>query len=868
MSQKRHERIAGLFQDALAVPETEREAFVSSACHDDPTIAEEVLLLLQHDARTFVELDNLVIDQAEPTPAELPESIGGYRIIRALGEGGMGLVFEAEQEQPRRRVALKVLKSNFPSADLKDRFTREANILAQLDHPGIARIFAAGSGDGSGSPAWLAMELIEGITFDLHVCDRKREAIMIASLVATIADGIEHAHQRGIVHRDLKPSNIVVTHDGTPRILDFGVSHVLGNDDLATRVTSTGQIIGTLPYMSPEQAEGKGAIDARTDVYALGVMIFEALTGELPIDVRSCSLAEASRRIQDQDAPSLRSRYPSIPEDLATIVGRALDKAPEVRFQSASELAADLRRFTRGEPIHSRPHSSLYALKRFAGRNRLVVTAVAITAIALIAATIVSILFALNAQRAKADADGAAQESAEQARIAADQARKADEQAKIAETQARIAKLEAESSDNFVKFITDTWRGMDPSLRKNKEPSLRNAMDSVAARIDKLEAKPDLVARMHGFLGNMYRALGRSDQAAIHLSKADELYGGMEELDLHAANVLYMIGWYALSQNRLDKAAERFSRVLTVLAAHDKPDGLQAAEAICAQGEVALRRGDTKTARRLVEQSLATRLKLLKGDNEPIAISYVVLAQIAYMERRGQDSMELAEKSLEIRERLFGPDSPNVAESLLQVSSAQRQLGLVAEATETLKKAVAIRETTLGKDHPALATGYLNLASITRTQGNHEEALTWVKKIHALYDVMGPTHRVRGSTERLTAIIYFELADYESALPYFERAVPLMIQQSGPDAEPVLRTRQLIGRCIYEKGDYEQAIKSLNATEKRMIEAKFADKGVLLEVSILRLRSKVRIAMKKGDTETARKLEAEAKALRKRDPRN
>ncbi len=276
-----------------------------------------IAAVFRHDASGFSALDALGVGGTPGPALELGSKLGDFHIVKRIGEGGMAIVMEAAQSHPRRAVALRVLRANFPSKEQRERFRREADILAQLDHPGIARVYSASGGDGDREPPWLAMELIHGVGFEEFVQQRSRDPGVVANLLSALADAADHAHQRGVVHRDLKPSNILVGLDGTPRILDYGVSHVVANEPLDARMTRTGQVIGTLAYMSPEQAEGKSAVDGRADIYALGVILYEALTGVLPVDVRDCSIAEATRRIADRKPRGLKTLRPALDDDFA-----------------------------------------------------------------------------------------------------------------------------------------------------------------------------------------------------------------------------------------------------------------------------------------------------------------------------------------------------------------------------------------------------------------------------------------------------------------------------------------------------------------------------------------------------------------------
>ena len=298
-----------------------------------------------------------------PAPPQ-PATIGRYRIIRLLGAGGMGTVYEAEQDHPRRKVALKVLKYGLPSPDVLWRFEQEAEVLGRLQHPGIARIYEAGqaeTGRGVAQP-YFAMELVHGVPLleyaqAHHLNTRQRLELMVK-----VSEAVQHAHQLGVIHRDLKPANILVEESGQPKILDFGVARVADREAQATRQTEVGQIVGTLAYMSPEQVSGDPlAVDTRSDVYALGVILYELLAGRLPYPI-SRQLPEAVQTIREEEPTSLSSVNRTFRGDIETIVGKALEKEKTRRYASAEELAADIQHYLKDEPITARPPSTCSGL--------------------------------------------------------------------------------------------------------------------------------------------------------------------------------------------------------------------------------------------------------------------------------------------------------------------------------------------------------------------------------------------------------------------------------------------------------------------------------------------------------------------------
>jgi len=402
-------RVEELFDQALDLDPAGRAAFLDEQCQGDADLRAAVEKLLQLDSKAQADEEFLrsPLDATRPptfvSPAPQFPAITRYRVLRLLGEGGMGTVYEAEQENPRRTVALKVVRAGLTSDILLKRFAREAEILGRLRHPGIAQVYDAGVAE-SGQP-YFVMELIAGVPLDQYAREHALDAGGRLELVARVCDAVQHAHERGIIHRDLKPANILMEASGQPRVLDFGVARAadLGPTAGGGR-TETGQLLGTLDYMSPEQASGDpSAIDPRGDVYALGVLLYELLAHRLPYSLDGLPLPEAVRVIREQEPSRLGSLDGRLRGDVETIVAKALAKDRARRYASAGELAADIRHFLSHEPIRARPPSALYQLRKFARRHKALVGAVLGIGLALAAGTVVSVLYAIRAgQNARA----------------------------------------------------------------------------------------------------------------------------------------------------------------------------------------------------------------------------------------------------------------------------------------------------------------------------------------------------------------------------------------------------------------------------------------------------------------------------------
>jgi WD40 repeat protein len=396
-------RVEEIFDQAIDLDPGRLATFLDEQCKGDADLraAVEELLQLDSNGQAAESLLRSPLDgsRTQGDAAAVPPlpTIARYRLVRVLGEGGMGTVYEAEQDNPRRTVALKVIRPGLTSDSLLQRFAREAQILGRLHHPGIAQVYDAGVA-ASGQP-YFAMELIAGVPLDRYAHDHALDVRGRLELMARVGDAVQHAHERRVIHRDLKPANILVEPSGQPRVLDFGVARAT---DLGLTVgdgyTQTGQVIGTLNYMSPEQASGDpSALDPRGDVYALGVILYELLAHRLPYSLEELPLPEAARVIREQEPLRLGSLDTHLRGDVETIVAKALEKDPRRRYASAGELAADLRRYLNHEAIRARPPSAIYRLRKFARRHKALVGAGLGIALALALGTGVSVLYAVRA---------------------------------------------------------------------------------------------------------------------------------------------------------------------------------------------------------------------------------------------------------------------------------------------------------------------------------------------------------------------------------------------------------------------------------------------------------------------------------------
>ena len=432
MTPEQYAEARALFEAACDLPIGEQTAYLRAQC-DDAQVREAV------DRFLAIDREESAAGETEAAGGPVPDQIGPFKIVRVVGRGGMGVVYEARQSHPRRTVALKVINPGLATPGMLRRFAVEADVLGRLQHPGIAQIFDAATFDtGAGAQPYFVMELIDGLPLTQYVREHHLDTRDRLRLLERVCAAVQHAHQRGVIHRDLKPGNILVTRldDGSPqpKILDFGVARSTDGDIRTTTMrTDVGQLVGTVAYMSPEQASGDpDGIDTRSDVYALGVLAYELLVGRLPYAIGDRMLHEAVRVIREEPPTRMSTIERACAGDIETIVGKALEKTPERRYQSAAELGADIEHYLKDEPIVARRPSTMYQLRKFAQRHRTLVGAAAAFTVLLIAATVVASVLAVIANDARHDAGLAA--------TAADEAR--DE----AERQSDLANLAAASA--------------------------------------------------------------------------------------------------------------------------------------------------------------------------------------------------------------------------------------------------------------------------------------------------------------------------------------------------------------------------------------------------------------------------------------
>jgi serine/threonine protein kinase len=733
-------------------------------------------------------------ERAGDRGAGRPAAIGGFRIIAKLGEGGMGVVWEAEQEQPKRRVALKVMRRDHVVDELHARmFRREAESLARLKHPNIAAIYESGHTEDGHD--YFAMELVRGVTLDEWLQQRPDavdgdELELRLNLYRSICDAVHYAHQRGVIHRDLKPSNIIVTDQGgsssagsaggaspTVKILDFGLARITDADIAATLVSEVGVIKGTLEYMSPEQARGDvAAIDVRADVYALGVILYEMLTGRRPYEVSRGALVEALRVICEEPPRPLRNSWTGIrrlDSDLETIVGKTLEKEAERRYDSAAALREDVDRYLASQPILARAPSAVYQLRKMVQRNRLG-AAFAATVLALV--VVLAVTMTVQAGRIARERDRAEGEA---------------------------AKVQAVN-----RFMRDTLSAANPSVM-GYDVTVVEALDQATAKIESSFAEqPEIEAEVRHTIGDTYNALGRYEEARPQLEAALDMRTELVGLDSpEAIETLASLAQLAWRDSKFDEAVELGRELLEARRRVFGDPSSDVAVTLDFLGRVLTDGGRYDEAEPFVQRGLAMNREISGEVSIQVASSYQTWAVLEETWRQDYaKAEELTRKEIEIRRAVEGRDT-------IEIGSAVNNLAIFVMYQGRLEEAAAIQEESnrivgglVGERHPSMARGLENLGNIHFRLGNYDRTLELLGLVIGIRrETLGDDSPAvaRGMTN--LGAVYRRSGDLEAAEETLREAVRRMETAYGPDHSDVALSHRSFALVLRDRGKTVEA---------------------------------------------------------------
>ncbi|HTS64600.1 MAG TPA: tetratricopeptide repeat protein [Candidatus Acidoferrales bacterium] len=646
----------------------------------------------------------------DPARRALPERIGPYKILEILGQGGMGIVYLAEQETPiRRKVALKVIKLGMDTQEVIARFESERQALAMMNHPNIAQVHEAGTTD-RGAP-YFVMEYVPGLPVSDY-CDKHRLSTRERlELFVPVCRAIQHAHQKGIIHRDIKPSNLLVTvQDGrpVPKIIDFGVAKAT-NQRLTEKTvfTQQGYLIGTPEYMSPEQAEMSGLdVDTTTDIYSLGVLLYELLVGALPFDpkaLRRAGFDEIRRMIREVEPPKPTTRLSGLGPlakevadrrhtdvgslqkelagDLEWITLKAIEKDRTRRYPSSSELAADIERHLRNEPVIASPPSTAYRLRKFVLRHR-VGAAAASCAVVLLAAF--AIAMALQAQR--------------------------------------IAR-ERDRAERVTAFLVSLFEASDPEHAKGREVTARELLDRGMVRLQgELKDEPQTRASLFHTIGVVFVALDRKDSAKAAFEQAAQIRRTTASADrLGLAETLKELGHLEADRGNLDRAEAEYREALTIRRSVLGDNSVKVADSLTNLGNIQWYRGRMKEAEKLYREAVATAERGGASDDDIARLNVAVAAALSPQDRL-EEEIGILTDSLATLRRTRGPENNLVLRVINNLSATLSNAGRYDEAERLQRELLATRRKILGNEHYDVALALYNLGNTLHELGRLAEA--------------------------------------------------------------------------------------------------------------------------------------------------
>jgi serine/threonine-protein kinase len=855
---ERWQQIDTLFAEALDRPPDERSAFLRHACGDDPDLYHAVSQLLDEMDAAAQMLGESVTDFAAPLMPELEADlraedvdevsadrrIGPYRVVRPIGHGGMGTVYLAERadDQYRQQVALKLVRKGGDTQEIVHRFRYERQILASLEHPGIARLYDGGvSTDGR---PYLVMEYVDGQPIDAY-CDAHRLSVAARlELFEAVCEAVEYAHRNTVVHRDLKPSNILVTEEGRVKLLDFGIAKLVAEESTAPAApqTRTGWRVMTPEYAAPEQVRG-GSVTTATDVYALGGVLYELLTGRRPLDMTARSATEVEAAVLEQlpERPSIvvtrpithrhrdattatvapdavsaaRGATPArlrrqLQGDLDVILLKALRKEPERRYASAGALLDDIRRHRTGQPIAARRDSVRYRAAKFVRRHRVGV------GMALVAAVVLIGLGLFHTMRITQERDRA--------------------QAEAARAQAAMT------------FMETLFEGADPDETLGDTLTVFELLDRGTMQVGQaLHNQPDVQATAQHILGTLYLKLGAYDQAApllqdaVAVQEAEEnaatellphvnlahLYvhtGAYNEADslfqvglaryrtawgprhANVASVLVDYGAALEEMGRYDKARTHLREALSIFEQASGDWREDMADARFALGTVYMNEGQYAVADSLFRAVLATRRVLYGATHSKVADALNNLGNSLYDQGEYAAADSLLQETLAIRRQLFGEDHPAVAKALNNLSLVPYARGNYAAADSLMRVSLGIVERLVGRVHPDAAMTLNNIGWVQLRQGDLDGAeATFRESLRIMQKVSGPVSPDAALLLGNVGFVLHTKGDVAAAEPFFREALAVRQEVHGPENMHVAWRQFALAEALRDLERYDEA---------------------------------------------------------------
>jgi serine/threonine protein kinase/tetratricopeptide (TPR) repeat protein len=805
MDSDRWQRIQRLFHEALDLPHSDRHTFLQSACVDDQDLAAEIMSMLEQDAGGSSLLDRNLAEVAHQTLADrnlfTPGSLssqefGPYRILGFLGEGGMGVVYLAERIDFGNQVAIKVLRDAWLSPSRRERFASEQRTLAQLNHPSIAQLYDADTLP-DGTP-WFVMELVNGVPLTEY-CQRRNSSVEDRlQLFRSVCEAVQFAHGNAVIHRDLKPSNILVKDDGTLRLLDFGIAKQLESLDVPVDQTLTGLRLMTPAYAAPEQIRGD-RVGIHTDVYSLGVVLFELLTGQLPFDLSNLTPAEAATVITEHDPgkPSTVARMAGFQAnrpplrkaawaDLDVLCLTAMHKDPQRRYRSVEALIRDVDHYLNAEPLEARPDTLSYRTGKFVRRHSRAVTAAALVFVVIVG------LVAFFTWRW---------------------------------TKARNAALaEAAKTQRVQQFMMNLFQGGDEAVGPAADMKVLTMVDRGVQQAQALSTDPKVQAELYLTLGSIYQKLGKLDQAESLLRQAlaqrQTLFGPDSA---EVAESLVALGQLRAEQAHMDEAEQMVRQGLEMTKRHLPPNHPAVAKGTAALGKILEDRGQYDQSIQVLNE--AVRLQSASGVATPdLAASLSELANSHFYAGHYDISDSLNRRVLEMHRSLYGEHHPLVADTLINLGEIQVQAGHYEQAEQFDRQALEITESWYGHDHPETASAMTILGRVLVYEKHYDDADNFLQQALAVQErVYGPVHPRVASVLNDLGKVAQNRGNLDESEADFRRMAEIYRTVYHDHHYLIAVALSNLGSVYLEKKQYARAEESFRDVIKRFTETLSAD---------------------------------------------
>jgi len=756
MDSARWQKIQTLFHEAAALPAAEQRAFLQIQCANDPALISEVQILLEEDARgdslldqNFAHVAHRILDDSASASPQ-PKRFGPYQIQRPLGEGGMGIVYLAGREDLGTQVAIKLLRDAWLSPARRDRFAMEQRTLAQLNHPSIARLYDADTSP-DGTP-FFVMEYVEGVPLTEYCKEQNCSLEQRLRLFREICEAVVYAHQHAVIHRDIKPSNILVKRDGTVRLLDFGIAKQLEDLGQDAQQTMTGLRLMTPAYASPEQIRGE-QVGIQTDVYSLGVILYELLTGRLPFDLSNRTPSQVEKVITEGETESpsaIVCKGPTLPEharnkltagrsawaDLDVLCLTAMHKDTRRRYQSAEALVRDIDHFLKREPLEARADSVGYRFQKFVTRNRR-----AVAAATLVTTTVLALVVFFTVRLARAR---------------------------------NAALAESARAQRIQKFMSNLFQGGDAAAGPADNLRVVTLLDRGVQEAQSLNAEPAVQADLYETLGTLYQKLGKFDRADSllrgSLDGRRSLFGADSA---EAAQSLVALGRLRTDQAHLDEAEQLIRQGIEIQKRRLPPTHPAFARSMTALGEVKAQRGSYDAAIQTLNE--AVRLDSApRAAPSDLAESLSALAAAHYSAGHYEISESLYRRVLEMDRQLHGPRHPLVANDLGELGSIRQDLGYYSDAEQFERQALDITESYYGADHPKTAISLTMLGRAFLYEKKFDDAEATLQQALAIQEkIFGPNHPDVADTLNELGNVASMRDDYDKAGARFARVAEI-----------------------------------------------------------------------------------------------